>query len=59
MSDQQNVEKLFNHMLGKEIDAVGVNEEDEIEITLQDGTLIVFYSSEDLSIYYEMASKGH
>ena len=59
MSEQQSVEDLFTHMLGKEIDAVGVNEDDEVEITLADGSLIVFYSSEDLSIYYEIAPKGH
>jgi hypothetical protein len=59
MSDQESVEELFIHMLGKEIDAVAVNEDDEVEITLSDGSLVVFYSSEDLSIYYEIAPKGH
>ena len=55
-SDQQLVEEYFNHMIGKRIAGVAIDKE-ELEITLDDGSLVVIYSSEDLSMFIQYAKK--
>jgi len=55
-TDQQLVEEYFNHMIGKRIAGVAI-EDEELEITLDDGSLVVIYSSEDLSMFVQYAKK--
>jgi len=55
-TDQQLVEEYFNHMIGKKIVGVAVDKE-ELEVTLDDGSLVVVYSSEDLSMFIQYAKK--
>jgi hypothetical protein len=56
-SDMQLVEEYFTHMVGKTIDGVAINEDDELEITLQDDSIIVIWSSEDLSMIIDYPPK--
>jgi len=55
-TDQQLVEEYFNHMIGKKIVGVAV-ENEELELTLDDGSLVIVYSSEDLSLFIQYAKK--
>jgi hypothetical protein len=55
-SDQQLVEEYFNHMVGRKIMGVAI-EDEELELTLDDGSLVVIYSSEDLSLFIQYAKK--
>lgn len=55
-SDQQLVEEYFNHMIGKKIVGVAI-ENEELEITLDDNSLVVVFSSEDLSMFIQYAKK--
>jgi len=49
-TQQQLAEEYFTHMVGKSIDGVMINEHDELEILLNDDSIVVIYSSEDLSL---------
>jgi hypothetical protein len=55
-SDNQLVDEYFNHMIGRKIMGVAI-EQDELEVTLDDGSLVVIYSSEDLSMFIQYARK--
>jgi hypothetical protein len=55
-TDQQLVEEYFNHMIGRKIVGVAI-EDEELELTLDDGSLVVIYSSEDLSMFVQYAKK--
>lgn len=55
-SDMQLVEEYFTHMVGKTIDGVAINNE-ELEITLQDDSIIIIWSSEDLSMIIDYPPK--
>lgn len=55
-TDQQLVEEYFNHMIGKKIVGVAIDQE-ELELTLDDNSLVVIYSSEDLSMFIQYAKK--
>lgn len=55
-TDQQLVEEYFSHMIGKRIVGVAI-ENDELEITLDDNSLVVIYSTEDLSMFIQYAKK--
>jgi phosphoserine aminotransferase len=56
-TQQQLVEEYFTHMVGKTIDGVAVNNADEIEITLQDDSIVIIWSSEDLSMLIDYPPK--
>ena len=55
-TDHQLVDEYFNHMIGKKIVGVAI-EQDELEVTLDDGSLVVVFSSEDLSMFIQYANK--
>lgn len=55
-TDQQLVAEYFNHMIGKKIVGVAIDQE-ELELTLDDNSLVVIYSSEDLSMFIQYAKK--
>lgn len=55
-TDHQLVEEYFSHMIGKKIVGVAIDNE-ELEITLDDNSLIVIYSTEDLSMFIQYAKK--
>jgi hypothetical protein len=55
-SDNQLVDEYFNHMIGRKIVGVAI-EQDELEVTLDDGSLVVVFSSEDLSMFIQYAKK--
>lgn len=55
-TDHQLVDEYFNHMIGKKIVGVCI-ENEEFEITLDDGSLVVIYSNEDLSMFIQYAKK--
>jgi hypothetical protein len=55
-TDQQLVEEYFSHMIGKKIVGVAIDKE-ELEITLDDKSLVVIYSSADLSMFIQYAKK--
>ena len=53
MSDEQEaVEELLEHIVGRMIVDAGI-EDDEFVIVLDDDTKIVLFSDEDLQLYYE------
>jgi hypothetical protein len=53
MNDEQEaVEGLLEHMVGKVIVDAGI-EDDEFIIVLDDNTKVVLFSDEDLQLYYE------
>lgn len=49
-TQQQLAEEYFTHMVGKTIDGVQITKNDELEILLNDDSIVVIYSSEDLSL---------
>lgn len=49
MDDFEQLEDFFNHMLGKTIIGVGVLD-DELVITLNDKSVVTFFSDEDISM---------
>jgi hypothetical protein len=55
-TDQQLMEEYFNHMIGKKIVGVAIDKE-ELEFTLDDNSLVVIFSSEDLSMFVQYAKK--
>ena len=55
-TDHQLVNEYFNHMIGRKIVGVAI-EQDELEVTLDDGSLVVVFSSEDLSMFIQYAKK--
>ena len=56
-SDMQLVEEYFTHMVGKTIDGVAINNSDELEITLQDDSIVIIWTSEDLSMFIDYPPK--
>jgi hypothetical protein len=52
MSEQEAVEGLLEHMVGRVIVDAGI-EDDEFIIVLDDNTKVVLFSDEDLQLYYE------
>jgi hypothetical protein len=53
MNDEQEaVEGLLEHMVGRVIVDAGI-EDDEFIIVLDDNTKVVLFSDEDLQLYYE------
>jgi len=53
MNDEQEaVEGLLEHMVGRVIVNAGI-EDDEFIIVLDDNTKVVLFSDEDLQLYYE------
>lgn len=46
---EEQLEEFFLKMLGKTIEGVAT-EDDELELTLSDGTVVIVWSSEDLSM---------
>ena len=55
-TDNQLVNEYFNHMIGRKIVGVAI-EQDELEVTLDDESLVVVFSSEDLSMFIQYAKK--
>jgi hypothetical protein len=49
MDEFEQLEDFFNHMLGKTIIGVGVLD-DELVITLNDKSIVTFFSDEDISM---------
>ena len=49
-SDKDLAKEYFTHMVGKTIDGVALNKHDELEILLSDDSVVVIWSSEDLSL---------
>jgi hypothetical protein len=58
MDDQEAVKSLLEHIIGKTIVEVGVDN-DEFILYIEDGTKIILYSDEDLNLYYELPEKTH
>ena len=56
-TDMELVKEYFTHMVGKTIDGVAINKNDELEITLQDDSIIIIWSSEDLSLFIDYPLK--
>ena len=56
-SDVDLLTKYVNHMIGKSIIGCGTNEDGEFEIDLNDGTVVVFYSNEDLSMFIDYSQQ--
>lgn len=56
-TQHQLVEEYFTHMVGKTIDGVAINNKDELEITLQDDSIVIIWSSEDLSLFIDYPPK--
>ena len=52
MSEQEAVEELLEHIVGRMIVDAGI-EDDEFVIVLDDDTKVVLFSDEDLQLYYE------
>jgi hypothetical protein len=55
-TDNQLVEEYFNHIVGKKIVGIAIDN-DELELTLEDNSLVVVFSSEDLSMFIQYANK--
>jgi hypothetical protein len=55
-TDQQLVEEYFKHIVGKKIVGIAIDN-DELELTLDDNSLVVVFSSEDLSMFVQYAKK--
>lgn len=49
-TDRELVSEYFHFMVGKNIESVAIAEDEALEITLQDGSVVVIWSSEDLSL---------
>lgn len=49
-TDFELVTEYFNFMVGKKIDGVAIVEDESLEITLQDGSVVMIWSSDDLSL---------
>lgn len=58
MEDEDKVESLINRIVGQNIVGAGIDN-DEFTLYIEDGTMIVFFSEEDLSLYYELPEKPH
>ena len=56
-TDKQLLTEYVNHMVDKKIIGCGTNEDGEFEIDLSDGTVVVFYSSEDLSMFIDYSQQ--
>ncbi|CAB4121879.1 hypothetical protein UFOVP17_21 [uncultured Caudovirales phage] len=56
-SDIDLLTEYVNHMIGKTIIGCGTNEDAEFEIDLNDGTVVVFYSNEDLSMVIDYSQQ--
>ena len=56
-SDMQLVKEYFTHMVGKTIDGVAINDDDDLEITLQDDSIVIIWSSENLSMFIDYPPK--
>ena len=53
-----DLETLFEQMIGCKIDAVGI-EDEEFVLLLDNGIKIILFSDEDLQIYYELGESKH
>lgn len=49
-SNRELCKEYFTHMIGKSIDGVSINEDNDLEILLEDDSVVVIWSSEDLSL---------
>lgn len=58
MEDEDKVESLMNRIVGQNIVGASVDN-DEFTLYIEDGTMIVFFSDEDLSLYYELPEQPH
>jgi hypothetical protein len=52
------LETLFERMVGQKIDSVGIDN-DEFVVYIEDGTRIILFSDEDLQLYYELPDATH
>jgi hypothetical protein len=55
MDEFEQLEDFFNHMLKKTIVGVGVLD-DELVITLNDGSVVTFFSDDDISMNIRKAN---
>lgn len=55
MDEFETLEQFFNHMLNKTIVGVGVID-DEMVINLNDGSIVTFFSDEDISMNIRKAN---
>jgi hypothetical protein len=56
-SDEQKIDEYLNHMINKSIIGCGINDDDEFEIALDDGSVIVFFSDDHLGMVIEYGGK--
>lgn len=49
-SNKDLVKEYFSHMVGKTIDGVSINDDNDLEILLHDDSVVIIWSSEDLSL---------
>lgn len=56
-TDEDILLNYVNHMVGKHIIGCGTNENDEFEIALNDGSVVIFFSEYDLGMVIEHSGK--
>lgn len=49
-TNRQLAKEYFSHMVGKTIEGVSINDDSDLEILLHDDSVVVIWSSEDLSL---------
>jgi hypothetical protein len=58
MTEEDELEVLFERIVGQTIDGIGIDN-DEFVMYMGDGTKIILFSDEDLQIYYELPDETH
>lgn len=56
-SDEQKLDEYLKHMMNKSIIGCGINSDDEFEIALDDGSVIVFFSEDHLGMVIEYGGR--
>lgn len=52
-SNKELAKEYFTHMVGKTIEGVAINNDQDLEILLHDDSIVVIWSDEDLSLTVE------
>lgn len=58
MEDEDKIESLIKRIVGQNIVGASIDN-DEFTLYTEDGTMMVFFSDEDLSLYYELPDQPH
>ena len=56
-TDEDILHNYVTHMVGKHIIGCGTNDNDEFEIALNDGSVVVFFSDNDLNMVIEFSGR--